>query len=1430
MKNIHLAKLMALWMVISIIFGGVGPAVGDEPGSGLQLKIRLEAGNYQLFVDDLGQTHIDMDQDFGSFSKPGEPQLPGRTFLIALPPGAVISRVTTESPVEIALGENHWVTPMKLAVADPAEVERASAVWDENYRNAYASDMPYPDLTGEFLGQSQWRGVAVARVAYQPFMYRANSGSLYFYPYLDITLQYHFSDPGDTVWKEIDRLKDDHVLDDIMARTLVNFDQAQAWYSPQGSSVPASSLYDYVIIVQNEAAAAAVAPFKNWKEELGHTVNTVTLEWIADSYSGVDVAEEVWNFLHDKFPSSQWGIRYVLLVGDLRIIPTRRVYYADEGWGLRSDHFFAKIAGGSTSAEVWNRDGDKRWGELHDDELSLEPDVLVGRIPLNDLAQISNAVQAMIRFEQDPGSWKHQALLAGGYNDINSASVKTDNAVPLELINNQLLKPNGWTATRLFEQSGLGTSTYSPPPDGDTSRENVVSYWNADPHGFVLLTDHGGTNGLSGVIWANDDLANPNQVDPGERVWSDLFLKSDAAHLITDTPPIVGLFGCSTLMLVTPPWPIPDETMVEPGGYTTNTGSALLANGAAAGVVGFSSPVPYSKGWSSLTNGNEQTFTYYFVENLVTNRYPLGQALFETKIRYNNNFYKNNYSPFHWAFNLFGDPSMVLEGFDMSAKGTNTTIHNGPVYAFGTDNDDNGDMYVAVSTRPDDVDGQIKVYRSEDHGMTWNLWTTIDHTEGIQAVDVLVSRWYQDEFGSDLLHVFFTDTAGHVIDMNIELANPVIKTKIYVSSEGPGKRLFSLSAARTPTAMPAHFVLHLAWEVGSGSLSQVKTARSAINGLVWVNQYTFEGVHQPSIDAGPNLQVYLSAVESAFPNNVLIKTSPDRGETWGAWTNLTSGDGANYHATPAVAASTNAAVPTVWVAYNYYHQMVFGAIDLRYAYSLDGGVSWTKNVILSAEKNVDELFPDMVGFRSEPNHWMNIAYNRVQSSGTQVVWRWATGSTPSNWWAPRIVNDHATHPALGPQIIYSPGSPAAGSGVVYNGSGSPLTNLYFAAPWLTGFASAANMPIETDASFEAVNPGLKDHSQAELLAPFHGIQNCDPCLSSTSQPGQAFRVSSLAQSSDGVIYAAAVTTEVNEANTGRVFSSRNRGITWESTTDLQGAWWLESLLYVGGETLLASGTRYIPGEEGGRFIGVIYRTENGGESWSPAAQWEGATMINSLIRRANGDLVAGSGPEGVILQSRDSGLHWEALPIPPDASHIYDLVETEGGRLFAGGIQTGEKGVIYLLTGETWMKVNDLPEVDAVHALAASSGFLYAGVSSYDGNGQIFRSSDWGETWELLPPMPASKAVRALLPVPSGLIAGLDVGDGVFTTTIHLYSRAEHQWTEAEMLFMADAVHDLYLSSQGEIYAATGNTYGIVFSTRLGTSMEGSLYLPFVIK
>jgi photosystem II stability/assembly factor-like uncharacterized protein len=574
------------------------------------------------------------------------------------------------------------------------------------------------------------------------------------------------------------------------------------------------------------------------------------------------------------------------------------------------------------------------------------------------------------------------------------------------------------------------------------------------------------------------------------------------------------------------------------------------------------------------------------------------------------------------------------------------------------------------------------------------------------------------------------------------------------------------------------------------------------------------------------------AVANGFPKHVHVKRSTDRGASWGAWTNLTSGDGADDHGAPSVAASTDAAIPTAWVAYGYYEPAVLGGADLRFAYSKDSGGNWTRNQVLSAEQGFDELMPDMVGYRAGASRWMNIAFNHDRSARTNVVWRWVSGSTPANWWAPRPVNDHDTHPAADPQVIYSPGAGAAGSGVVYAGTGSPLTNLYFAAPWLppTGSGSASSR-VAVNGSTEGVlsqdgEPTQPMHPQAEAQV---GVSH----WAFTGQAGQAFRVAGLAHIEGGALYAAATTSEVDMANTGTVFRSDDGGATWEPVAALPLAWWLDSILVTHAGTLLVGGMMYDSGDPDAVAHAAIYRSVDGGEHWAVVAERADTGSVHTLLQRSNGDIVAGAGPRGITLVSSDDGEHWEQLPTPPSARHVYALLETGEGVLYAGGQRTDESGAVYRFTGgDDWETVSVLDNPAAVYALLEdTNGALYAGAAFPDGTGRILRSLDGGHGWEPSEPLGESQAVRALLEGPEGRVyAGVDMGPGQFTSYVYGSADGGDTWWDAGYLFMADGVYDLLLMPDGAAYAASGDTHGVIFRAAWLRTGGQQVYLPLVLR
>ena len=172
--------------------------------------------------------------------------------------------------------------------------------------------------------------------------------------------------------------------------------------------------HDYVIITIDELVdTVASSDFINWKESLDFNVRLISInDNEISSQPGIDLAEQIRNFLREYY--FEWGINYVLFVGNYEKIPMRYCYpdrnnHEFDPFDLTSgevptDYYYADLS--SSDAESWDSDGDGFYGEFRDDDPDFQAEVSVGRIPTNDADRVAYTLGKTIAFEQDTGNWK----------------------------------------------------------------------------------------------------------------------------------------------------------------------------------------------------------------------------------------------------------------------------------------------------------------------------------------------------------------------------------------------------------------------------------------------------------------------------------------------------------------------------------------------------------------------------------------------------------------------------------------------------------------------------------------------------------------------------------------------------------------------------------------------------------------------------------------------------------------------------------------------------------------------------------------------------------------------------------------------------------------------------------------------------------------
>lgn len=991
------------------------------------LTLTLLPGDYTLSDHEDGTTAINM-AGYGSDAEPGSPMLPTRILHVELPEGALAKKIEVQESQTIEISGSFRVEAARAVVHDrplaPEErariIEEAQRERDLNYRSIYGSDELYPKIPLSFLGNWAGRAGTIARIRYCPFQYRPQSGRLTLYKTLSATLEYTFQ-------SEKQEFEVAGGVRDVWRVPTVDQPDAKKFPFQLYDTTDRAGYFNFVIIVPDRQAAQAVDNFKTWKERIGHSVAVVEINHIYRKFSGTDRAEQIRNFLIEKYET--WNIRYVLLVGDLDRLPTRLLYPDPKSGSVQApyaaDYYYADLR-----TFNWDIDADKRWGEFTADQFNWLHDVIVGRLPSNRANEIQRICDNTVAFEQDTRPWKRNVLFASAFMDLHP----TDGAELSERIISDILTPQGWSARTLYEIDGNLESRFQP--DLSLTQAHYVQECGPQRHGLVCLTAHGGPDRMQRVQATDEgddfriDFGQAAQITPN-------FLTS-----------VVYMNGCSTACPV-PNYFEPLETGLESlyplRRSIEHNGRTYLLNGAVA-AIGSSAGSDYAVGWTDPSHQKSWSLAYYFHRHLITHGKTVGDAFFDAAVEEADNHGRARGVR---VFHLLGDPTLMLEGVkcDLTDQ-RDVLVRREKASRFAACNDGNGDMYIVVAGES----SRCTVYKSGDHGHTWPEWRSLDVREAVSSVEAMVNRDSEE----DHLLIFCTTYDGQLLLYRIPLADGAVSTVGIPLQPGASAGLInrvSISHQGFGRRSPIYLAYSYAGEAGNRYPRSVAGV-SDDNGASWRNWTTFDDYALPAIESGIQNHLFLAAIRPGEPGSpVGLVQSADGGLEWGPWRNLTGDDGWDQHDCLAIGVSTHEDLLAAWVAYSRRANEIVGNRneEIGYAYTLDNGRTWTQNQTLATGPGTPTEV-QLLSYRAQPNPWVNVAYVSCQPSmlaagqepKTRIFGRTVSAESGNGWSAGRIVN-HEAASGIRPQLIYSPGAPGTGGGVAYVGINGWI---YFSAPWI----------------------------------------------------------------------------------------------------------------------------------------------------------------------------------------------------------------------------------------------------------------------------------------------------------------------------------------------------------------------------------------------
>lgn len=347
----------------------------------------------------------------------GTPRLPAKTVFLLLPHGTAAERVRVTHTETELLDGNYVPLPLQRP-GIPGE----SVQFTGPRRDIYSSAEPYPSRAVKLATSGVVSGYPVAAVLVYPVQYLPSRKKLLFYNSVEFTVDLAVSSraahvpqrqtrPGrmlmERLIKGVVHNPEDVDLAGPPLRTGRRRDResAQTGFNPRTLPSLQGSPVEYLIITSQEMKPAFEV-LAEWKTQKGVPAVVRTLEEIkAHTPAGADDAQTLRRFIAEAH--EKWGVVWVLLGGDVDVIPARYVEVDESGTERISDLYYGDLDGN------WNADGDAVWGERWGDQVDFFFDLFVGRAPVETVEEAEIFVAKTLHYEQGGGDHQNRILYMG---------------------------------------------------------------------------------------------------------------------------------------------------------------------------------------------------------------------------------------------------------------------------------------------------------------------------------------------------------------------------------------------------------------------------------------------------------------------------------------------------------------------------------------------------------------------------------------------------------------------------------------------------------------------------------------------------------------------------------------------------------------------------------------------------------------------------------------------------------------------------------------------------------------------------------------------------------------------------------------------------------------------------------------------------------
>lgn len=364
--------------------------------------------------------------------------------------------------------------------------------------NLYGQTTLYPNIEAQIISDNKVMGFRIVEIALYPFAYLPNSKILY---KRNISCSLNYSSTTNQLF-HAPKISEQRALSvrayvaglvensEDVKNTPVTFSSNVRTADPN-FSVQKNVIPDYIIIT-NEELRGEFQRLADWKTQKGVPTIIKTVEEINEEYIGADLVDKIRNFIVDF--GNQWGEEglYLLLGGDINIIPSRKV---------KSDNHSETQLFPTDACYVDPNFAIKNW-ETMECISSKTRNICMGRLPVSNSQETNKYIDKLIHYEKSDldidYSYIRNLLISSAFIGDNYSygyMNKYDSYRRAHF-------PDNWNYWYLFDHfncncTGTSHTNYDKTFGAELNRNNFISALNGNlSHGhshIVLHDDHGHT-------------------------------------------------------------------------------------------------------------------------------------------------------------------------------------------------------------------------------------------------------------------------------------------------------------------------------------------------------------------------------------------------------------------------------------------------------------------------------------------------------------------------------------------------------------------------------------------------------------------------------------------------------------------------------------------------------------------------------------------------------------------------------------------------------------------------------------------------------------------------------------------------------------------------------------------------------------------------